>query len=47
MLEPQRNVLLDISRSFCTCNDDHVGLLMKIERIQNEKTMTQTTIRNF
>ena len=37
--EPQRNVLLNISHSSCTCNDDHVGLLIKTERIQIEKTI--------
>ena len=47
LLEPQHNVLLNISHSSCTCNGDHVGLLIKAGSIQNERTMTQTTIRNF
>ena len=29
LLEPQRNVLVKISHSSCTCNGDHVGLLIK------------------
>ena len=45
MLEPQRNVLLNISHS--SCNGDRVGLLKKIRSIQNERTMTQSTICNF
>ena len=47
MLEPQRNVLLNISRSSCTCNGDDVGLSIKTGSIQKERTMIQTTIRNF
>ena len=47
MLEPQRNALLNISRSSCTCNGDHVGLLIKTESIQKERIMTLTTTRDF
>ena len=47
MLEPQQNDLLNISHSSCTCNGDHVGLLIKAGSIQKQRTMTQTTIRNF
>ena len=47
LLEPQRNVLVNISHSSCTCNGDHVGLLFKTGSIQKERTMTQTTIRTF
>ena len=47
MLEPQQDVLVDISHSSCTYNGDHVGLLIKTGSIQKERTMTQTTIRNF
>ena len=45
--EPQRNVLLNTSPSSCTCNGDHAGLLIKTGSIQKQRTMTQTTIRNF
>ena len=47
LLEPQRNILVNISHSFCTCNGDHVGLLIKTGSIQKERMMTQTAIRNF
>ena len=40
-------MLVNISHSSWTCNGDHVGLLMKTGNIQKERTMTQTTIRNF
>ena len=45
--EQQRNVLVNISRSFCACTGDHVGLLIKNESIQKKRMMTQTTIHNF
>ena len=47
MLEPHRNVLVNISLTSCACNGDHVGVLVKTGSIQQEKMMTQTTIRNF
>ena len=47
LLEPQRNVLVNISHSSCTCNGDHIGLLIKTGSIQKERMMTQTTIRNL
>ena len=47
LLEPQRNVLVNISHSSCTCNGDYVGVLIKTGSIQNERMMTQTIIRNF
>ena len=47
LLEPQRNALVNISHSSCTCNGDHVGLLIKTGSIQKQRTMTQTTICNF
>ena len=39
--------LVNISHSSCTSNNDHVGLSIKTGSIQKERTMTQTTIRNF
>ena len=47
LFEPEQNVLVNINHSSCTCNGNHVGLLMMTGNIQKEKTMTQTTIRNF
>ena len=47
LLKPLRDVLLNISHSFCTCNGDHVGLLMKTGNVQKERTMTLTIICNF
>ena len=47
LLEQQRNVLLNISHSFCTCNGNHLGQFRKTGSIQKERMMTQTTIRNF
>ena len=47
LLEPQRNVLVNISHSSCACAGDHAGLLIKTGSIQEEKMMTQTIIRNF
>ena len=37
MLEPERNVLLNISHTSSTCNGDHVGLFMKTKSIQKKK----------
>ena len=37
LLEPQRNVLVNISHSSCTCNGDRVGLLIKTGSIQKKK----------
>ena len=47
LLQQQRNVLVNISHSSCTCNGNHVGLLIKTGNIENERMMTQTTICNF
>ena len=47
VLEPHRNVLVNISHTSCACNGDHVGVLIKTGSIQKEKMMAQTTIRNF
>ena len=47
VFQPQQNVVLNINRSSCTCNGDDVGLLMKTESIQKERTITQTAICNF
>ena len=47
LLEPQLNVLVNISHSTCACNGDYVGVLIKTGSIQKERTMTQTTIRNL
>ena len=47
VLEPQQNVLLNISHSSRTSNGGHVRLLMNTGSIQKQRTMTQTTIRNF
>ena len=47
LLEPQRNILVNVSHSSCTCNGDHVDLLMKTGSIQKERTMTHTAIRDF
>ena len=45
--QQQQNVLVNISHSSCTCNDDHVGLLIKSGSIQKERMITNITIRNF
>ena len=47
LLEPQRNVLLNIIHSFCAYTDDYVVLLIKRGSIQKERRMIQTTIHNF
>ena len=47
LVEPQRNVVVNISDISCACNDDHVGLLIKTGSIQEERTITQTIISNF
>ena len=47
LLELLQNVSVNISCSSCTCNGDHVDLLIKAGSIQIERMMAQTTTRDF